>query len=423
MSNKRFILTRSSSFSEWLKYLNSLNINIINYNLKNVIYIAKKLNLLNLKAFVFIVGGTNGKGTTCYFLEKLLLALGYQVGLYTSPHLICYTERIRINGMELEKDVYVSAFNTIEKIRESIVLTQFEFITLSALFLFNSIQLDIIILEVGIGGRLDATNIVNSDMSIITSIALDHIDILGCTRELISIEKSGIFRYKKFSIISENNVPSIIFKIAKQKNTILRVINRDWAYKKHITDWSFTSDKLSLFNLPLPKVHLNNTATALSAIIESGISIHLPCIKKCIVDFTCPGRCQIISYNPVIILDVAHNRHATQNLLKEITILKKSGKIYAIVGILKDKNVKDIIQPLLRIIDFWFCVTLNTNRSLTAQQIKKYLFTNAKACVNVSIAWYEVQKIVKYDDIIVIFGSFFTVRAAYELLKDKLVNI
>ncbi|WP_367682127.1 Mur ligase family protein [Buchnera aphidicola] len=224
---------KNYTFSQWMKYLENFDTKK-RENLFQLKIIAKKLNLLSSKAFFFIVGGTNGKGTTCSMLETVLLDSGYKVGLYSSPHLIHYKERIRINGLYLNKNEHIFSFLTIESMRNNISLTYFEFVTLSALFLFNQYSLDIIILEVGLGGRLDATNIIDADLSIITNIGIDHTSFLGSNRYSIGREKSGIFRKGKIAVIGEKDIPYSVEEVAKEKKTILKKIHVDWFWKKKI---------------------------------------------------------------------------------------------------------------------------------------------------------------------------------------------
>ncbi|XBC42954.1 MAG: bifunctional tetrahydrofolate synthase/dihydrofolate synthase [Buchnera aphidicola (Kaburagia rhusicola ensigallis)] len=411
-------LTKSFSFFEWLGYLEKYYLNIKRSDIKDVVSIAKKLGILHFNTFVYVVGGTNGKGTTCFVLEKILLELGYRVGLYTSPHMFRYTERIRINGCELEHDLHVSSFIEIKNACSSLSLTYYDFITLSALYLFKHSKLDVIILEVGLGGRLDATNIINSDVSIITNIAIDHSNVLGTTRNVIGIEKSGIFRKNKIAIISERHIPNIVKGIIRKNKVYSKLINKDWFYKKYNTFWAFISRSSFFLDLPLPKVSLINTATALAAVTESISHIKKHVIKSCIDKVSLFGRCQILSYNPQVVLDVAHNFHATQFLSKKMIRIKGTGKIYAIIGVLKEKNVLSLVTPLLPIVDFWYCVRLNTHRSISAEKIIRYLPMHAsRVCSNIKCAWKEVQNVVKAIDTILVFGSFFTVYEMCKVLK------
>ncbi|XBC38331.1 MAG: bifunctional tetrahydrofolate synthase/dihydrofolate synthase [Buchnera aphidicola (Floraphis meitanensis)] len=411
-------VVKSFSFVEWLDYIKKFGLSIRCSNFKNVIYIAKKLGILKLDAFIYMVGGTNGKGTTCVVLENIFLKLGYRVGLYTSPHLFNYTERVRINGFELEEYLHVLSFSNVENARNSLPLTYYDFITLSALYLFRHSQLDIVILEVGLGGRLDATNVINPNVSIVTNIQMDHIETLGNDRNLIGIEKIGIFRKNKIAIISEKNIPNIVKHIIYKNNIDIKLINRDWNYKRFKNIWAFISTNCCFLNLPLPKVSLINTATALAAVTESQFSINKKVIEYCIDKVSLLGRCQIFSDNPKVILDVAHNNHATKYLSKKLMNMKGSGKIYAIVGILKGKNILGIVSPLISIVDFWYCSKLKTNRSVFAEEIVQYLPIHcSKVVISVEQAWIEIRSLVTVKDIIVIFGSFFTVKEIYKILN------
>ncbi|XBC44518.1 MAG: bifunctional tetrahydrofolate synthase/dihydrofolate synthase [Buchnera aphidicola (Schlechtendalia peitan)] len=407
------------TLSDWLNYLKKFRLNVKYNCFKNVIFIAKKIGILKLDAFIYIVGGTNGKGTTCFVLEKMFLAMGYRVGLYTSPHLFKYTERVRINGCELDENLHISAFITVENARSTLSLTYYDFITLSALYLFKYYRkLDIVILEVGVGGRLDATNIIDPDVSVITNIAIDHIEILGKNRDLISIEKSGILRKNKIAIISEKNIPRSIQHIIKYNQVNVKLIHQDWNYRKYDNNWAFISKRVCFLDLPIPKVSLINTATALAAITESNFFIKKSIIKNCINHIQIPGRYQILSYNPTVILDVAHNFHATQHLFNQLIVMKKIGKIHAIVGILKTKNIVEVVTPLISIVDHWYCIRLNTKRSASEDKIMKCLpIGSSKFFSSINYAWKEVQRVVDITDIIIVFGSFVTVREISILLK------
>ncbi|XBC38866.1 MAG: bifunctional tetrahydrofolate synthase/dihydrofolate synthase [Buchnera aphidicola (Melaphis rhois)] len=412
-------IIKQFSFYEWLNYIEKFRINI-EHRKHNVICIARKLGILPLNAFIYIVGGTNGKGTTCFVLEKILLGLGYRVGLYTSPHLFQYTERLRINGRELNKNLHVLSFIRIEQARDTLSLTYYEFITLSALYLLRYSELDVIILEVGLGGRLDATNIINPNISIITNIGLDHIEILGNSRDLIGFEKAGILRKNKIAIVSEKNLPRSLKYIIKKDRVRLKLINKDWFYKKYNNSWAFISKEFHCLNLPIPKVSLIDTATALAALSESKCFINKNVVKHCISQISIPGRFQILSYNPKVILDVAHNFHATTYLSKQLIDIKGFSRIYAIVGILKNKDIKNVFLPLISVVDYWYCITLQTNRSVSAEIIVQYLpIGSSIICSSTKHAWNKIQNIVSTRDIIIAFGSFFTVYEMYKMLKFK----
>ncbi|WP_422667119.1 bifunctional tetrahydrofolate synthase/dihydrofolate synthase [Buchnera aphidicola] len=394
----------------WLEYLKKFNKNIT-LNLTNVYLIAKRLNLLSMNAFIFTVAGTNGKGTTCAMLEKIFLNSGYRVGLYTSPHIVSYLERVKINGNILEEQYHVFSFLQIEKARGSIILSFFEFITLSALFLFKHYLLDIIILEVGLGGRLDATNIIDSNISIITNIGIDHISLLGADRESIAREKSGIFRSGRIAIIGDSNIPNCINKIAKSNKVILKKNNIDWYWThNHNNSWNFFHEYINIYNLDIPKIPISSVSVALSAVYYSGLQVNINTIRKSISTIYLIGRFHTISYFPQIILDVAHNADAALYLSKKIRKMNIHGKIYAIIGILNDKDIRNIILPLKHTINYWYAAPLKTNRTATIYQLKKYLFTdNTFFLKNIHKAWIEVKKRLHPEDLVIVFGSFITV--------------
>jgi len=416
-NNKSDMINKNYSLSVWLKNLEKLN-KKTTLNLIELKYIAKKLDLLHSKAFIFTVSGTNGKGTTCIMLERLLLDSGYQVGLYTSPHLINFVERVRINGLVLDEEQHVSAFQEIESVRNCILLTYFEFITLSALILFKRYSLDFIILEVGLGGRLDATNIIDSNISIITNIGIDHTSLLGIDRTSIAREKSGIFRKNRISIIGETDIPDSMNQIAKEKKTILKKINVDWSWEKKNNYWNFIHSNAQLYNLPLTKIPLQNTAIALSALYYSGFKISEKIIRKSIPDVQLLGRFQIISTLPDVIIDVAHNPHAASYLSKKIDEIDLKGKIYAVFGILKDKDILGVINPLRSKINYWFTAPLKTNRTATKHQLKNIFYMNNMFVFkSISEAYKKAFLLSKKEDVILVFGSFLTVS---EFLKLKI---
>lgn len=230
----------ASPLASWLSYLENLHSKTIDLGLERVSQVAARLGILKPAPFVFTVAGTNGKGTTCRTLESILMAAGYKVGVYSSPHLVRYTERVRVQGQELPESAHTASFAEIESARGDISLTYFEYGTLSALWLFKQAQLDVVILEVGLGGRLDATNIVDADVAVVTSIALDHTDWLGPDRESIGREKAGIFRSEKPAIVGEPEMPSTIADVAQEKGALLQRRGVEWNYSVTDHDWTFS---------------------------------------------------------------------------------------------------------------------------------------------------------------------------------------
>ncbi|BAB12885.1 folylpolyglutamate synthase / dihydrofolate synthase [Buchnera aphidicola str. APS (Acyrthosiphon pisum)] len=403
------MINKNYSLSLWLKYLEQLDKKRI-YNLTELKFLAKKLGLLKSESFIFTVAGTNGKGTTCAVLERLLLDSGYQVGLYTSPHLINFVERVRINGFVLHEEEHIDSFQNVELVRNGVLLTYFEFITLAALILFKRYSLDCIILKVGLGGRLDATNIIDSDISIITNIGIDHTSILGRDRISIAREKCGVFRKNKISVIGETDIPCSMYQIAKEKKTILKKIDIDWSWEKKRNYWNFFHSTIQLYNLPETQVPLSSAATALSTLYYSRFKIKEKIIRKSISNVQLPGRFQVISTFPYIIVDVAHNPNAAFYLSQKIDEINITGKIYAVVGILKDKDILGIIDPLANKIHHWFTAPLKTIRTATKHELKKFFpIHNTSILKSIEIAYKKALILVKKEDAIIIFGSFLTV--------------
>lgn len=288
MENKS-IPQATSPLAAWLSYLENLHSKTIDMGLERVSQVAARLDVLKPAPFVFTVAGTNGKGTTCRTLESVLMSAGYRVGVYSSPHLVRYTERVRVQNRELPESAHTASFAEIEAARGEISLTYFEYGTLSALWLFKQAQMDVVILEVGLGGRLDATNIVDADVAVVTSIALDHIDWLGPDRESIGREKAGIFRANKPAVVGEPDMPHTIADVANEKGARLLRRGVDWQYEVQNNGWRFSDAQGALDNLPLPQVPQPNAATALAALRASGLVVSEQAIRNGIQSAILPG--------------------------------------------------------------------------------------------------------------------------------------
>ncbi|WP_312042074.1 bifunctional tetrahydrofolate synthase/dihydrofolate synthase [Erwinia sp.] len=407
----------TSPLVTWLHYLENLHSQAIELGLARVQRVAARLDLLKPAPFVFTVAGTNGKGTTCRLLETLLMAAGYRVGVYSSPHLVRYTERVRIQGLELAESDHTASFADIEKGRGDTSLTYFEYGTLSALLLFKRAQLDVAILEVGLGGRLDATNIVDADVSVITSIALDHTDWLGPDRESIGREKAGVFRRGRPAIVGEPDMPHTIGEVADELGAPLLKRGRDWSYSVGEHDWSFTDAQGTLSGLPLPQIPLPNAATALAALRASSLKIDdatLYGVDKAVL----PGRFQTVAQSPRIILDVAHNPHAAGYLAGRLSELPKTGKVHAVVGMLHDKDIAGTLACLAPQVDYWYCAPLAGPRGATAEQLLAHL-PGAQAFTSVSAAFERARRQAGEQDIVLVCGSFHTVAQVMETMETE----
>ncbi|UQY43036.1 bifunctional tetrahydrofolate synthase/dihydrofolate synthase [Mixta hanseatica] len=410
----------TSPLAAWLYYLERLHTQAIDLGLTRVARVARTLELLKPAPFVFTVAGTNGKGTTCRTLETLLMAAGYRVGVYSSPHLLRYTERVRIQGDELPEAAHSASFAAIEAGRGDTSLTYFEFSTLSALQLFKQAALDVVILEVGLGGRLDATNIVDADVAAITSIALDHTDWLGPDRESIGREKAGVFRAGKPAVVGEPDMPQSIAQVAQETGAGLQQVGRDWSWQAQESGWRFSNAHVTLENLPLPQVPLPNAATALAALSASGLQVSEAIIRQHLDKAVLPGRFQTVAQQPRVILDVAHNPHAAGYLAGRLAQLPKTGQVHAVVGMLHDKDIAGTLASLAPQVDCWYLAPLEGPRGASAEQLMAELQTDrAHAFGSVTAAWQAAMQQAAEQDIVLVCGSFHTVAQVMEAMDTE----
>lgn len=417
-----------NNLQKWLAYLEQ------NYHythggtidsLPRLLNIAKKLNLDFFPNTVITIGGTNGKGSCVIYLESILLAAGYQVGAYISPHILYFNERIRINGKDIDDKKLIAAFTKIDSICKNTATTYFEFTTLAAFYLFKNTQLDFILLEVGMGGRLDAVNIINPDISIITTISLDHTEQLGDTKEKIGYEKAGIMRSNRPCICGDPEPPQSIIDQAKNINAHLYCFKKDFAYlKKNNKNWEFISSIKKLTNLPIPSLSLQDASTVLMTILllSPSFKITEKAIKIGLINARLLGRFQTISKNPHVIVDVAHNPESATFLAEQLANKSIKGKTLAVVGILKDKDIKNTLQPLLKQVDEWFVGGLyqDTARGSKAEDLLKYLeILEIKSCYNCESVLKAYQCAIAQcspEDRIIVFGSFYS---AANILKEE----
>ncbi|MDU6820240.1 bifunctional tetrahydrofolate synthase/dihydrofolate synthase [Leclercia adecarboxylata] len=405
----------TSPLAAWLSYLENLHSKAIDMGLERVSQVAARLDVLKPAPFVFTVAGTNGKGTTCRTLESMLMAAGYKVGVYSSPHLVRYTERVRVQNAELAESAHTAAFGEIEAARGDISLTYFEYGTLSALWLFKQAQLDVVILEVGLGGRLDATNIVDPDVAVVTSIALDHTDWLGPDRESIGREKAGIFRAGKPAIVGEPDMPHTIADVAQEKGALLQRRDVDWRYSVTESGWRFEDAKGALENLPLPQVPQPNAATALAALRASGLTVNEQAIRDGIQQAILAGRFQIVSESPRLILDVAHNPHAAAYLAGRLKSLPKTGRVLAVIGMLHDKDIGGTLACMESVVDSWYCAPLEGPRGATAEQLMQHL-GQGQTFASVELAWRAAMADARPEDTVLVCGSFHTVAHVMDVM-------
>jgi len=420
----------------WLHYLESLHPSAIDMGLERVREVAGRLSLES-SAIKIVVGGTNGKGSTCAMLESILLAAGYKVGLYTSPHLLTFNERARVNGDIVSDAVLIEQFEAIEAARKEVSLTYFEFTTLAVLRLFSQSELDVMVLEVGLGGRLDAVNIVEADCSIVTSIDIDHVDWLGDTREKIGLEKAHIFRSGRPAIVSDPAPPQSLLDFAQSIGADLWLFGRDFNYSGDRQQWAFGGREQRRNALAYPALRganqLLNASAALAALesLRDRLAVPQQAVRQGLLQASLPGRFQILPGQPTIIFDVAHNPHAAAVLEKNLGNMGFHPYTYAVFSMLSDKDIAAVVRHMAPRIDHWFCAALPGPRGLSKESIQAkvqqiLLEPDSKAPKEVKVSSYEFVKDAytaarskcNLDDRIVVFGSFLTVAEALSA-KDE----
>lgn len=423
-------MTSSSSISsqsctnlhDWLSYIEQSHpIDKIELGLSRVQLVAARGDLANLPGKKVLIAGTNGKGTTARTLEQLLLAQGLSVAVYTSPHLLKFNERLRLNGADVSDDLWVHGLQVVEQLRQDTPLTYFEFTTLAAFAVMKTAQVDVCIVEVGLGGRLDATNIISPDVSVITTIDLDHQDWLGNDRETIGREKAGIFRRNVPAIIGDLSVPNSVLAVAAELGSPVSLVGRDFHYQTEQDNWQWRALQ-QLDALPMPMVPMQNVATSFATLAALGLLPSRPLVVKVLNDMTLPGRMQWLSQTPAILLDVAHNPQSAAYLASQVaTIAGNYRKVSVLIGMLKDKDITQSLAAFAPLVQHWHCVSLPGVRGASAEQVQQALPMAAKSSLyqDVAGAWHVLRQHLAADELLVIFGSFVTVSAVLELWHQE----
>jgi len=436
---------------EWVDYIQTLHVREVDLSLERVRTVYNRLRPNGVEYKVITVAGTNGKGSTCELLASIYTAAGYCVAKYTSPHIERYNERFNVSRSDVSDDELLQVFERVEVARKSTRLTFFEFGTLVAIELFAVKQVDIAIMEVGLGGRLDAVNILDADLSVVTSISVDHTDWLGSTRNEIGLEKIAISRPQRPCILGFSDVPVDVMNYCSENNivTFLKNVHFNCFENKELGGWQWKSEYQSYVDLPLPfnqnDIQLDNASSALMSIElmrhampVSEASIHLGLQQASI-----NARCEIVSSNPTIVVDVAHNQASIERLKKFVNALSVSGKVYVLCGMLKDKQIKQNLLEIAGVVDEWNLVTISNDRGCSASDIQKVLrdevFTdiaerNTK-CIDglneligscslkitcfddVKTAYALIRPKLQVNDVLIVFGSFFIVNDIMSLLN------
>ncbi|RTZ47930.1 bifunctional tetrahydrofolate synthase/dihydrofolate synthase [Candidimonas sp. SYP-B2681] len=366
--------SNSSTLQEWLAYLETLHRTSIDMGLDRVRAVAAKLNL-QLPFIKITVGGTNGKGSTCAMLEAILLASGYKVGLYTSPHLVDFNERIRVNGEYASDQQIIDQFHKIESTRGEISLSYFEYTTLAALILFENQKLDVVVLEIGLGGRLDAVNLVDADCAIITSVDIDHTAYLGDTREKIGWEKAHIFRAGRPAICADPVPPQTLIDYAAEIGADLWLFGKDFNYSGDRLQWAYGGRSQRRSGIAYPALRganqLLNASAALAALeaLRPKLAVPQQAVRIGLAQVSLPGRLQIIPGTPAIVLDVAHNPHAAAALGQNLDGMAYYPYTHAVVGMLNDKDVAGVIAKLATRVDHWYCAGVEGPRGMSGEAL------------------------------------------------------
>lgn len=421
------------NLSQWLDYIETAHTQSIDMGLARVRKVYDRLSLNFSQSCIVTTAGTNGKGTTCRFVEQACLKAGYTVGVYSSPHIERFNERIRVQGVDASDTKLTYAFNKVDIAAkhfeggEKISLSYFEYATLCALVIFAENKLDICLLEVGLGGRLDATNIIDADIGVITSIGLDHQEYLGNTTELIAAEKAGIIKHEQQVVIGYSNVHESVKTILnKFRNPVLEREKNFGIEKSTTTDnsqhaiklrgWLKAKEQNYLFDLDKANIPAQNVMTAIATLqlIARHVSSNEPLllaskdIQNLISEINMPGRLQTLSNKPKILLDVAHNEDSAKYLVNRIQQMPYKN-IHIIIGMLKDKNIEKTITCLNAIDASWYCVDLPTSRGEKASRLVSSLEFHgqtSQSFENVKLALQQTVQGCGTNDMILVVGSF-----------------
>ncbi|WP_031433151.1 bifunctional tetrahydrofolate synthase/dihydrofolate synthase [Methylomarinum vadi] len=423
-------MARFDSLQGWLNWQEGLHPRVIDLGLDRAAGVFNQLNPEHKKPPTITVAGTNGKGSCIAYLEAIYRAQGYKVGAYTSPHILHYNERIKINGRPVADEPICAAFERIDAIRGEATLSYFEFGTLAALDIFWRSNVDIQLLEVGLGGRLDAVNIIDADAAIVTSICIDHVDWLGETRELIAREKAGIFRCGVPAIIGDTDPPRSLFEVAAEKNTPLLCIGDDFTYQKTGSGWNWRCRDRLLTELPLPGLQgehqFRNASSVLAAInaLNDLVPVSREAIRQGLATAELAGRFQLEPGEMPVLLDVGHNPQAVRTLLEYLQQHFADVKIYAVFAMMQDKDISGVIRIMKPMISRWYIAPLANPRAATEEVIRRCFQENnidevAGGFGDFAEAFQAARQGAKKGELIVVFGSFFLVSAYLSYCKER----
>ena len=420
------------TLQEWLAHCEQLHPRTIELGLERSQAVAQRLGL-RFECPVITVAGTNGKGSTCAMLEAIALQAGWRTGVYTSPHLVDFEERCRIHGEIANADALIPQFERVEAARGEISLTYFEFTTLAIMSLMAASSLDVAILEVGLGGRLDTTNIVDADCAIITSIDLDHMELLGSDRESIGREKAGILRAGRPAIVSDPVPPQSVIAHANAIGADLWLLGRDFNFSGDPLQWSWAGRGRRYAGLAYPALRganqLINASGALAALesLRGRIPVTAQAVRNGLAMVELPGRFQVVAGQPALVLDVAHNPHSVAALAANLDAMGFYPTTHAVFGAMADKDLAPMLRKMGPLVDRWYFTGLDTQRAAKAadlqatwqaQETRKDVASSTHASPMEALR--AAAAAADPADRIVVFGSFYTVGG---VLKDGIPRL
>jgi dihydrofolate synthase/folylpolyglutamate synthase len=417
-------VTVPATLDDWLAHCERLHPLGIDMTLDRVAAVWRRIGL-GFGVPVVSVAGTNGKGSSCAMIESIALAAGYRVGLYIKPHLVHFEERCRLGGAPVAADSLLPHFAAVEAARGATTLTWFEFTTLAILRALAQAPLDLVILEVGMGGRLDAVNVVDADCALITSIALDHVEHLGPDREAIGAEKAGILRAGRPAIVSDPQPPASVIARAEAVGADLRLLGRDFSFQADRQQWSWSGRERRYHGLAYPALRGTNqllNAAGVLAVFEAlhpRLPISAQAVRTGLALVELAGRFQVVPGQPTWVLDVAHNPQAVAMLVRNLDQMGFYPRTHAVFGAMRDKDIAALLGQVAPLVDAWYLTDLPTPRAARADELALAVRSASPArAVPVAtfaepgLAAHAASAAADPADRILVFGSFYTVGGA-----------
>lgn len=427
-------MTHNNTLSDWLSYLGSIHVSAIDMGLERILPVFKQLNIKK-NAFVITVAGTNGKGSTTKLIAQICQKAGLKTALYQSPHLLSFNERVQINGQSVDDETLIQAFYQVERARVfcKLTLSFFEMTTLAALLIFAQKKCDVWVLEVGLGGRLDAVNVIDPNLCVITNIAIDHTDWLGDNKEQIGYEKAGILRADIDLVYGEEQMPKSVQKVIDRLGVHCHQKSRTYDYRTEdqACDWIYSSDALTV-QLPKPNLSLDNASTAVAAILASGLPIGIEHIRQGLKTAKLAGRFDVKVLGCHWVFDVAHNPAGTHFLMEQFTPYWQNHKkqcanarLYVVFSILADKDIRSVLSVIDGYqlpINEWHIAKIDNPRAMPTEQMAEQLTDNLQNPTiyqhkTLALAAVAVQKAVDKNDVVLVFGSFYTIGESLRQLN------